>query len=192
MAWHDGYVRRVSVVGTSGSGKSWMARELAARLGLPLLELDAIRHQKDWEPLPDAEFVEQVSSFVCQDCWIVDGNYFSLVTEPVVWPAADTVILVDPGRVVVMRQVVWRTLKRWLLRQELWNGNREKLRDVLHWDPYRSIIRWAWTSYRPNRERFEAAMADPRWKHLTFTRLRSAAEIRHFLEGVEASTTRPL
>ena len=175
---------RISVVGTSGSGKSWLASRLASELGLPYLELDAIRHQADWEPLPDAEFIDQVKSFVATDGWVVDGNYFALVTEPLVWPRADTVVWIDLPRSSVMRQLTGRTLKRWLCRQELWNGNHERLRDVLSWDPYRSIIRWAWLSYKANRERYEAAIGDPRWEALTFVRLRSEAEMRRFLHSL--------
>jgi adenylate kinase family enzyme len=179
-------VRRVSVVGPTGSGKSWLATRLASKLELPHLELDAIRHQRDWEPLPDAEFARRVRSFVSQDGWVLDGNYFAQVTEAVVWPAADTVVWVDLPKPVVMRQVVFRTLERGVLRRELWNGNREKLRDTLGWDPYRSIIRWAWTSYEPLSERYAAAMGDQRWEYLTFIRLRSRQEMRRFLEDHHA------
>ena len=50
------FVRRVSVVGNSGSGKSTVARELAASLAVPHLELDSAFHQPGWEPLPREEF----------------------------------------------------------------------------------------------------------------------------------------
>jgi cytidylate kinase len=49
-------VRRVSVIGNSGAGKSTVARHLAAVLGVPHLELDAVFHQPGWRPLPDEEF----------------------------------------------------------------------------------------------------------------------------------------
>ena len=171
---------RISIVGTSGSGKSRLARRLADELAIPLLELDSIRHQPNWEPLPDPDFTEQVSAFVAQDTWIVDGNYFDLATEPLIWPRADTVIWLDLPRSTVMRQLITRTLRRALRREELWNGNRERLRDVLRWDPNHSILRWSWTTHARNRQRYEATMHDPRWNHLTFVRLRTRPEIDSF------------
>jgi adenylate kinase family enzyme len=179
-------VRRISVVGTSGSGKSWLAYRLATKLNVPYLELDAIRHQPHWEPLPDADFIQEVTAFVAQGAWVVDGNYFLLVSEPVVWPAADTVIWVDLPRSVVMAQVVYRTLKRWVLREKLWNGNRERLRDVVSRDPMRSIIRWTWTSHALNRERYGAAMKDCQPERLKFIRLGSRTEMRHLAESTGA------
>jgi adenylate kinase family enzyme len=178
-------VRRVSVVGVSGSGKSWLASKVASVLSSPYLELDAVRHQPGWRELPDAEFLELVSGFVEQDRWVVDGNYFSVVTEQAVWPVADTVVWVDLPRAAVMRQVMWRTVKRGVLRQELWNGNRESLRDMFRWDPYKSIIRWSWTSYGTVRERCQAAMSDGRSQHLEFIRLRSQSEMRRFLDNLD-------
>jgi adenylate kinase family enzyme len=102
-----------------------LAARLAGNLGVSHLELHALRHQPDWVPLPDCEFVQRVSSFFTGDAWVVDGNYFDLVTEPVVWPAADTVVWIDLPKATVIRRVLARTLKRWRLRQELWDGNRE-------------------------------------------------------------------
>jgi adenylate kinase family enzyme len=179
-------VRRVSVVGTSGSGKSWLASRLATKLAARHLELDGLRHQPGWQSLPDTQFVEQVRHFVRDhQCWVVDGNYFSLVTGPVVWPLADTVIWIDLPKPVVVRQVAWRTVKRGVLRQQLWNGNRERVRDILRWDPDKSIVRWSWTSHGPLRERYAAAMTDTAWQHLEFVRLTSSRDMRGFLDRIE-------
>jgi gluconate kinase len=45
-------MQRVSVVGTSGAGKSTVAAALAALLGASFVELDSVHHQADWTPLP--------------------------------------------------------------------------------------------------------------------------------------------
>jgi adenylate kinase family enzyme len=132
--------------------------------------------------MPDAQFLGVVSEFVEQVGWVVDGNYFSIVTGPAVWPVADTVIWIDPPRAAVLRQVVWRTIRRGACRTTLWNGNRESLRNAIRWDPYKSVIRWSWTSYEGVRQRYETAMNDPTWQHLTFVRLRSSREMRRFVE----------
>jgi adenylate kinase family enzyme len=172
-------VRRVSVVGNSGSGKSTMARELAAALGVPYLELDGVFHQPGWEPLPEDEFRRVVGAAVAGDGWVMDGNYSAV--RPLVWARADTVVWLDLPRRTVMRQVVWRTLRRAVTRQELWNGNREPLRNFLTWVPEESVISWAWHNHGKYRDRYAAAAADPAYAHLTFVHLTSRRDITRFL-----------
>ena len=55
-------MRRVSVVGVSGSGKTTTARALARRLGVPHIELDAIYHQADWTPRTRDDFRAEVTA----------------------------------------------------------------------------------------------------------------------------------
>ena len=80
-----------------------------------------------------------------------------------------------------MRQVAWRTVRRAVTRQELWNGNREPLANFLSWVPEKSIISWAWHNHAKYRARYSAAAADPANAHLTFIRLTSRREIAGFL-----------
>jgi adenylate kinase family enzyme len=174
-------MRRISVVGTSGAGKSTFARALAERIGAPLIELDGIFHQPDWTPLGDEEFVARVDGATRGDSWVVDGNYRIVTREGPVWERADTVVWIDPPDRVVMRQVTGRTARRVFGRTELWNGNREQLRGVLSWDPQRSIIRWAWTTRARNRATYVAAMQDPTFSHLHFVRLTSRRETARFI-----------
>ena len=42
-------MRRVVVIGTTGSGKSRLAERLAARTGLRVIELDALFWGRDWQ-----------------------------------------------------------------------------------------------------------------------------------------------
>ena len=173
------------MVGNSGSGKSTVARRIGAALGSPVLELDSVFHQPGWQELPEDEFRAQVETFAEQDRWVVDGNY-TVVRVPVLWPRATTVVWLDLPQRTVMRQVVLRSLRRVIGRQELWNGNRETWRNLLSWDPQRSIVRWSWTNHAHNREKCASAGTDPRWRHLRVVRLRSRPEIDEFVASLQS------
>jgi adenylate kinase family enzyme len=172
-------VQRVSVVGISGAGKSTVASSLARLLGAVFLELDSLQHQADWTPLPVAEFRARVACVAAGERWVIDGNYSRV--RDLVWARADTVVWLDLPRRTVMRRVIWRSFWRAARRVELWNGNRERWRNLFSLDAEESVIVWAWQGYASNRARYEAAMADPGNAHLRFIRLRSPASVRRFL-----------
>jgi adenylate kinase family enzyme len=174
-------VRRVSVIGSSGSGKSTVASALARAMGAPWLELDSVYHQADWTPLPAEEFRRRVLAAAAGESWVIDGGYSAV--RDLVWARADTVVWLDLPKRTVMRRIVWRTLRRVAGRAELWNGNRERWRNLFTWDPEESVISWAWHKHGPQRERYAAAMADPANGHLRFVRLTSPAAVRRFLRS---------
>ncbi len=175
-------MQRVSVVGCSGSGKSTVGRQLARDLGVPYIELDSIYHQPGWVSLPREEFRRRVTEAAAADRWVIDGNYSSSVQD-LVWARADTVVWLDLPRRTVMRQVIWRTLRRVSFGAELWNGNRERWANLLTWVPEDSVISWSWHRWPVYRARYSAAAADPPRPQLSFVRLGSHRAIRGFLDG---------
>jgi adenylate kinase family enzyme len=177
-------MQRISVVGCSGSGKTTAARAIAETLRYRCLELDSVYHLPDWVPLPDDEFRAVAREFALQDRWVIDGNYTSHGVLDVVWHYADTVVWLDPPRRTVMRRVTWRTLRRAVLREELWNGNREPWGNFTKWAPEENIVRWAWTTFDHTREKYEGRMNDPQWGHLDFVRLRSRGEVSEFVASL--------
>ena len=172
-------MRRVAVVGNSGSGKTTLGKALAAKLEVPFLEMDSVKHQPNWQELPAEQFRARVAEAVAAEGWVLDGNYGSV--RDLIWARADTVVWFDLPRRTVMWRVVTRTLRRMLLRQELWNGNREPISNLVRLDPNQSIIRWAWTRHHAYRERYTAAAADPAFAHLDFIRIASRADARRLL-----------
>jgi adenylate kinase family enzyme len=172
-------VRRVSVVGNAGSGKTTVGRDIAGRLGVAFVELDAVFHQPGWRPTPPEEFRHRVEAIVAGEGWVLDGNYSAV--RDLVWGRADTVIWLDPPRRVVMRQVVGRTLRRTLTRVELWNGNREPVSGLFRLDPEKSIIRLAWLKHDVYSRRFAAFARDPAWAHLSFVRIASRQDVARLL-----------
>jgi adenylate kinase family enzyme len=177
-------VQRVSVVGTSGSGKSTLGAALAKRLGTGFLELDSVFHQPGWVPLPEEEFRRRVGDAVAGERWVIDGNYSKV--RDIVWARADTVVWLDLPKRIVMRRIIWRTLGRMAWRKELWNGNRERWRNLFSLDKEESVVAWAWQTHAKNRVKYAAAMADQANAELHFVRLRNPAEVRRFLRSVPA------
>jgi adenylate kinase family enzyme len=180
-------MRRVSLVGVSGCGKTTVGRNLATSLNVPFVELDAIFHQPGWGELPRDDFRARVREALTAPGWVVDGNYSAV--RDLVWDRADTVVWLDLPRWVVMRRVVMRTVRRAVTRESLWNGNREPLSNFYRLDPERNIIRWAWVKYPAYRERYARAMDDPAHDHLHFVRLRTPHEVETF---VASSANPPL
>jgi len=178
-------VRRVSVVGVSGSGKTRVGRRIAAALRVPFVEMDALFwHEPGWVERDQASFRAAVDERTAADAWVVDGNYSSAVQD-IVWGRADTVGWLDLPRAVVMWQVFTRTLSRVVLRRELWNGNRERWRNLLTLDEADSIIAWAWHQHPRKRREYRIAMTDPRWDHLSFVHLSSRRQARRFLRRLQ-------
>lgn len=156
------------VVGTSGSGKTALARRLADRLGYPYVELDALHWNPNWTGTPPEEFRARVAQAVAGEAWVVDGNYAGV--RDIVWVRADTIVWLDYPLPVILWRLLRRTVRRVLTRQELWAGNRENLRLMFSRD---SIFLWALQTYQTNRRTYAAVSGDPAHAHLTIVRLRS-------------------
>lgn len=161
-----------------GAGKSTFGRELAHRLGVPCIELDALHHGPDWSAPTDEAFRARVwdAMDACPNGWVVDGNYDSKLGETVVG-AADTIVWLDlPLRVTFPR--LWRrTMHRIRYDVELWSGNRETWRD--QFASRHSIFLWTVRSHRRHRREWPSRFSgDPR-----FVRLRSDAEARRWMDA---------
>src|SRR5919198_3089323 len=94
---------KIAVVGTSGSGKTTVARELARRLGVPHVELDALFHGPGWTETPVEEFQRRVAVATDGESWVIDGNYDSKLGDLVLERAATVVWLALPLRVALSR-----------------------------------------------------------------------------------------
>lgn len=119
-------MRRIIVIGSSGAGKTTLAKELSARLGIPHVELDSLYHQADWQPANPEDFLASVKAATSGGSWVLCGNYYSMIGEDI-WPQADMIIWCDYSFGRVFWQLLRRTFTRGIVKAELWNGNRERL-----------------------------------------------------------------
>jgi adenylate kinase family enzyme len=139
-------MRRVAVIGPSCSGKTTTAGRLAGILGVPHVELDALHHDANWTEAPAELLQERVRTALAEapDGWVVDGNYFGKL-GPLVLDRADTIVWLDIPYGKAIGRVLRRTFVRSLRHTELWNGNRESLRNALG---RQSIVWWVLSTHR--------------------------------------------
>ena len=151
--------------GITGVGKSTFARALAEQQRLPYIEMDALFHGPNWEPIPS--FVEDVTEIVERPRWVFDSHGYSAVRD-LMWSRADTVVWLDYSRAVVMRRVLWRSTRRAGFSEFIFNDNVERFRDWL--DPEHPV-QWAWTQYQWRRDDMTRRFADPKYAHLRRVRI---------------------
>jgi adenylate kinase family enzyme len=170
-------VRKVAVVtSASGAGGTTVGREIATRLHLPFHELDALFWQPNWTEPDRDEFRERVAEIVATDSWVIDGSYQSWIGQ-LVLGSADVVIWLDLPTRVWLPRLVRRTVSRARSGEELWNGNRESLRNAFA--SRDSLIVFSLRHYRGRRRRYPERFAD-----YDLVRLRSQAGVDRFLRSL--------
>lgn len=173
--------RRMVVIGSTSSGKSTLAARLANRLGLDFIELDALHWEANWTEAPDELLRARVHAAIQAPGWVVAGNYQQV--RDLIWPRAEALIWLDYSLPVVFWRLTYRTFRRALTREELWNGNRESL--LTHfklWSPD-SLFHWLFKTYWRRKREYPQLFAEPDNAHLTVIRFSSPRAAEDWLAG---------
>ena len=174
-------MKRVTVItSASGNGGTTFSRELAARLGVPFHELDALFWGPGWTKMPAEEFRALVEPIVAAEGWVIDGSYQGRLGDFVL-RNADLVVWLDLPVYIWLPRLLRRTLRRLGRREELWNGNRETLRNGLF--SRNSLLVFTLRGYRSRRRRYREGLA-----RFPSTRLRTRAEVERFLSSASRAT----
>jgi adenylate kinase family enzyme len=174
-------MQRVAITGSTGSGKTTLASELARRLGVPHVELDALHWDPGWAVAPRELFRERADAALPSDGrWVVDGNYSPV--RDISWGRADTLLWLDYPLPLVFWRLARRTLWRGIARVELYNGNRESLRE--HLFTRDSLFVWLLRTHRRRRREYPELLTRPEYAHLRVERFRRPAEARDWMDGL--------
>jgi len=107
-------VRRIAIIGCSGTGKTRLANALGAKLELPVVHLDREFWQPGWVEPDKVDWAERVRELVSGDAWVTDGDFTG--TYDIRLPEADTIVFLEASPVVC----TLRVLRRWIR----WRGRR--------------------------------------------------------------------
>jgi adenylate kinase family enzyme len=169
-------VRRVAILASaSGSGKTTLGRELAHRLDVPFHELDALHHGPNWTEATADELRARVEPLVAEDAWVVDGAYRGKLGD-LVLERAEVVVWLDLPLRIWLPRLLRRTVRRIVRREELWSGNRERVRSAFF--SRDSVIYFSLRAHVRHRRNYPAELAP-----YTVVRLRSPREVATWLDS---------
>lgn len=167
------------IASASGNGKTTLARELARRLDVPFVELDALVHGPNWIETPDDELRRMVEPVLASEAWVIDGTYRGKLGD-LVLRSADVIVWLDQPIHVWFPRLVRRTWRRIRRRESLWNDNRETLRNAIL--GRKSLFVWAFHQHFRRRRIYPVELAP-----YNVVRLRSPREVDAWLESYSSS-----
>jgi hypothetical protein len=176
---------RILVLGRTGSGKTTLARELAAALGVPHVELDSLYFGPDFSRASLPVLREKTKEAIAADRWVTDGN--KRLVRDLVWPRADTVVWLDYPLYVSLCRLGKRacartvTLSAQAARTQRKTGLPQQLIAAA------GGVLTALRSHRGQRREYPRLFADPANGHLAVARLRSPRATRRWISRVTAT-----
>lgn len=120
---------KIQIIGFSGSGKSSLAKDLAARYHLPVVFLDTVFWLPGWVMRPREEQSEILGEFLEQhpDGWVIDGNYTKNHYDERM-EAADLILFLNYNRFLCLYRILKRNLMyRGKTRESMTVGCDEKI-----------------------------------------------------------------
>jgi adenylate kinase family enzyme len=174
--------QRILVIGRTGSGKTTLARALAASLGVPHVELDSLFFGPDFSTVPLDVLRERTRAAIVGERWVTDGN--KRAVRDLVWPRADTIIWLDYSLAVSL----WRLGKRAIWRSSVIKAQAaesgEKKGLLKKFLAAAKGVLTALNSHRGQRREYPQLFALPENQHLAVVRLRSPRAAEHWLARV--------
>jgi|GEM_PF-254653 len=95
---------RILVIGSPGSGKSTLSKEIAKIFSIPILHLDKMYHIDNKRQISKEELRNKIANFIEENTnWIIDGNYGSSMKYRSQY--ADWIIFMDIKTRVCLRNI---------------------------------------------------------------------------------------
>jgi adenylate kinase family enzyme len=175
-------MQRILVIGSSGTGKSTLARQMGPKLGLPVIHLDQEYWQPGWVATEPAAWQARVEHLVAREAWVMDGNYSGTFAIRV--PRADAIVWLDLPRRIYFPRAVWRIAKSYgRVRPDLAPGCPEQI-------DLGFLFKWVWTYPTRSRPR-TLSLIESLQGRMALVVLRTPRQVRALVEGLPGSLAPP-
>lgn len=174
--------QRIVIIGTTGVGKSTLAKQLAESIDGDYIELDALHWEPNWKKAPLDVFRARAEAATLSQRWVAAGNF--QVLQDILWCKAEAVIWLDYSLALIFLQLLRRTVHRTITREELWNGNVDHniWMHMKFWSP-NSHFNTLFRTYWKRKREFPSYFLLPQHTHLTLLRFQTPKETKRWLES---------
>ncbi|MEJ5240794.1 MAG: AAA family ATPase [Anaerolineales bacterium] len=176
---------RIAIIGSTGAGKSTLAKRLAQQLALEHIELDALNWRQNWQTTPPEEFQALVEMATRAPRWVTDGNYSQV--RHLIWSRAQAVIWLDYPLWTVFWRLTFRIFRRWWRQELLWGSNYESL-----WHHFKiwsedSLWHWLFKNYWRRKREYTEWLSRPEYHHLYILHFRQPEQTEKWLGHILAT-----
>ena len=134
---------KIHIIGCSGSGKTYLAKQLSEKLDIPHFDLDDIQWDNSIGGYGIKMPPEKRDSLLCgilqNDNWIIDGVYYSWVGKA--FEDADRIYVLDMPKHLYKFRIIKRSIRRKL---GFVKGKKETLKSVV------DLLKWTDTFQNKN------------------------------------------
>lgn len=125
-------VIKIRIIGSCGSGKSTIAREISNKFGIPCFELDNLVWNTDHR-YSDEERDSKLAEILKQETWIIEGVHYKWVLES--FRDADLIIMITPNTWIRDYRIIRRFI-RTRIGIESWNYKQSvhNLIEMMKWN----------------------------------------------------------
>jgi adenylate kinase family enzyme len=175
-------MQRILIVGCSGSGKTTLAGKLGSLLDLPVIHLDRLFWQPNWQMVNREVFDERLAEALAQPRWIIDGNFDRTLSLRL--SKCDTAIALDYSRVVCLYGVAKRVLRHYgRTRPDMTEGCPEHV----DW----AFLQWIWAFNRDKRPGLIAAITQAAQNGVEVHTFKRRRQCRKWMRTLQAASPKP-
>jgi adenylate kinase family enzyme len=172
-------MEKVVIIGSSGAGKTMLAKKLGRMLGMKVFHMDRFFWKRDWKKKDNDTRIDILQRVVMERQWIIEGSYFG--TSELRLNEADTIIFLDIHPCLCLQRVIKRHYKyHGLFRRDIPEGCTDRLTLL----GMLEVLCFSWLK----RRKLVQTLHNYKLKQVIW--LRSPKAVEDFLMQLEQSTNR--
>lgn len=174
-------MKRIIIIGTSGCGKTTLAKRLSKILNIPSYDLDDYYWLPKWQPQTDKEFVKIVDKLSNKKTWIMNGNYSKV--NHFIWDRSDTIIWLDYSLLRCLCQGIIRSIIRAISKEVCCGNNYESFKRTFL--SRNSIVLWILSTYRRRKQSYKQAFKNQKEGSKAYLKFSNPKETNQWLKGLK-------